>query len=229
MNSAARLSLVCGTLLLAGSSQCGPKDRDRFQQSMFKVHQALRGVEGYRKSQGKLPSGLGDVCHEDPRECSYDSLARWVRDGWGRPLRYGVIGAGFEVRSSGRDGRANTRDDLVLWSDSVPGTVHAVAGCYRISRDWWRLTSRAVIALDTNPARAAEYEIVQPNFEGKTGTWYPLPDHQVYIEWRDVGGFASLWLQDFHDSLAGDGVHATDISLHGSYEDIVLRRANCER
>lgn len=68
-------------------------------------------IADYLREKRHLPASTGELL--PPNAGSGPPADNPLNDAWGRPIQLTSLGAGFELRSNGPDGIANTSDDIV--------------------------------------------------------------------------------------------------------------------
>lgn len=76
------------------------------------------GLRAYRDENGTLPESTGNPISDVLHPQFMTELVR--NDAWGRAITYDRTGPGFELRSMGPDGLAETSDDIVITDLPTP-------------------------------------------------------------------------------------------------------------
>jgi hypothetical protein len=147
------------------------------------VRSLFRITEGFRRSQGRYPASLDELCTVMRSHCSFEQHGA---DGWGTPVT--VVGSDhtFEIRSAGPDRVFHTSDDIVFDRLEESRRVAAAAGCYRVAQRWWDRFVDRVIVLDTTMTNSGEYELhplVEPNETLALAWWSPLEADSLLLVW----------------------------------------------
>jgi hypothetical protein len=85
-------------------------------------------VDIYRVRNARLPHHLTDILDLRRPGRLYRPSPEMLIDGYGRPIQYRIAGCRYELRSVGRDGKAHTVDDFVLWDTARPSPVCSGTG-----------------------------------------------------------------------------------------------------
>ncbi len=74
-----------------------------------KMTRMKESLEKYKSHHNQYPAGLAELIGNDPLK------KEWYQDSWGNEIVYKATkdGQGYELRSSGPDGKLQTEDDLV--------------------------------------------------------------------------------------------------------------------
>jgi general secretion pathway protein G len=88
------------------------KAREATTKETIRVLKAAMNV--YYVDTGRYPASLSGLLQDDGVQgWKGPYVEKEPQDGWGRPFRYTVLTAeNFEIRSAGKDDRADTEDDV---------------------------------------------------------------------------------------------------------------------
>ena len=93
-------------------------DRQRSESTSDALDQLRVGLDTFVSRNGALPEVLpGGYVSDELHPLYMNDLIR--NDAWGGPIRYLRTDEGYELRSAGADGRADTGDDIVR-TESLP-------------------------------------------------------------------------------------------------------------
>lgn len=103
------ISAIVVTLIASGYVEQGQVEATRNT-----LRSLTTGIMMYKALNGGPPADLGSLLVEDKATGAgpFVNSEKFLRDGWGRKIRYVTDGNAVKLVSAGKDGRFDTKDDI---------------------------------------------------------------------------------------------------------------------